>query len=256
MRNIRLIARLDIKGPNLIKGIHLEGLRVLGEPNDFALKYYQQGIDELIYMDSVASLYNRNHLGDIVRKAAENIFVPLTVGGGIRSVDDAKAILCSGADKVAINTAAVRNPALITDIARELGSQCMVLSIEAKKVSKERWEVYTDNGREKTALDVIDWVKKAVGLGVGEVLLTSVDCEGTKKGFDCDLVAAVTSEINVPVIASGGMGAAKDLVKVVKEGGADAVAMADVLHYNRVEVGSSRQEAINNQLKVRKFELK
>ena len=254
MRNIRLIARLDIKGPNLIKGIHLEGLRVIGSPADHAVRYYEQGVDELIYMDCVASLYGRNHLGDIVRSAAENIFVPMTVGGGIRSVDDATQILRAGADKVAVNTAAVANPQLITDIARRFGSQCMVLSIEAKQIGPERWEVYTDNGRERTGLDVIDWVKRSVAMGAGEILLTSVDREGTRKGFDVDLVRAVSTEVSVPVIASGGMGKPDDLVEVVRDGGADAVAMADILHYKRATVSDIRAAAREQGLAVRDYE--
>jgi cyclase len=252
--NVRLIARLDIKGPNLIKGIHLEGLRVMGSPGEHALRYYQQGVDELIYMDCVASLYGRNHLGDIVRSAAKDIFVPMTVGGGIRSVDDATQILRAGADKVAVNTAVVANPQLITDIARRFGSQCMVLSIEAKQVGPERWEVYTDNGRERTGMDVIEWVKRGVTLGAGEVLLTSVDREGTRKGFDIALVKAVTSEVPVPVIASGGMGVPEDLVDVVKKGDADAVAMADILHYKRSEIGEIRSFAKAAGLGVRHYE--
>lgn len=254
VRNIRLIARLDIKGPNLIKGIHLEGLRVMGNPNEHALRYYLQGVDELIYMDCVASLYGRNHLGDIVRSAAKDIFVPMTVGGGIRSVDDAMEILRAGADKVAVNTAAVANPQLITDIARRFGSQCMVLSIEAKQVGPGRWEVYTDNGRERTGVDVIEWVKRGVAMGAGEVLLTSVDREGTRKGFDIALVSAVTTEVLVPVIASGGMGTPEDLVEVVREGGADAVAMADILHYKRGEIGDIRAVAETAGLGVRHYE--
>jgi cyclase len=254
LRNIRLIARLDIKGPNLIKGIHLEGLRVIGSPGEHALRYYQQGVDELIYMDCVASLYGRNHLGDIVRSAAENIFVPMTVGGGIRSVEDATQILRAGADKVAVNTAAVANPQLVTAIARRFGSQCMVLSIEAKQVGPERWEVYTDNGRERTGLDVIEWVKRGVGMGAGEVLLTSVDREGTRKGFDIALLRAVTAEVSVPVIASGGMGKPDDLLAAVREGGADAVAMADVLHYKRAEIGDVRAVAEAAGLGVRHYE--
>jgi cyclase len=252
--NIRLIARLDIKGPNLIKGIHLEGLRVIGSPNEFALRYYLQGVDELIYLDCVASLYGRNHLGDIVRSAAENIFVPMTVGGGIRSVDDAMQILRAGADKVAVNTAAVANPQLITEIARRFGSQCMVLSIEAKQVGPEHWEVYTDNGRERTGLDVIDWVRRGVTMGAGEVLLTSVDREGTRKGFDIALVRAVTTEVSVPVIASGGMGKPEDLLDVVRDGGADAVAMADILHYKRAAIGEIRAVAETAGLGVRHYE--
>ena len=254
MSNIRLIARLDIKGPNLIKGIHLEGLRVIGRPNEYAKFYYKQGADELFYIDCVASLYGRNHLAEIVSMAAKDIFVPMTVGGGIRSVEDATQILRAGADKVAVNTAAVANPTLITEIARRFGSQCMVLSIEAKQVGPERWEVFTDNGREPTGLDVIEWVKHGVTMGAGEVLLTSVDREGTRKGFDIALVRAVTAEVSVPVIASGGMGKPKDLLEVVCEGGADAVAMADILHYKRAEIGEIRAMAEAAGLGVRHYE--
>ena len=254
LRNIRLIARLDVKGPNLIKGIHLEGLRVMGSPHEHALRYYRQGADELIYMDCVASLYGRNHLGDIVKAAAKDIFVPMTVGGGIRSVDDATEILRAGADKVAVNTAAVTDPKLITAIAQRFGSQCMVLSIEAKQVGAENWEVYTDNGRERTGLDVVEWGKRGVAMGAGEILLTSVDREGTRKGFDIALVKAVSAEVTVPIIASGGMGKPEDLLKVVNEGGADAVAMADILHYKRAEVGDIRVVAESAGLGVRHYE--
>jgi cyclase len=253
VRNIRLIARLDIKGPNLIKGIHLEGLRVIGSPNEFALKYYLQGADELIYMDCVASLYGRNHLGEIVRAAAQNIFVPMTVGGGIRSVEDATQILRAGADKVAVNTAAVANPQLISDISRRFGSQCMVLSVEAKQVAHERWEVYTENGRERSGIDVLEWVKKGVAMGAGEILLTSIDREGTRKGFDVSLVRAVTEAVSIPVIASGGMGVPQDLVPVVQHGRADAVAMADVLHYQRASIGDIRRVAKDHDIDVRDY---
>ena len=251
MRNIRLIARLDVKGPNLIKGIHLEGLRVIGKPNDYALKYYNQGIDELIYMDSVASLYGRNSLGDIVKSAAHNIFVPMTVGGGLRSIEDVSNILRSGADKVAINSAAVKNPDLIREIASKFGSQCMVLSVEAKKISHNSWEVYIDNGRERTYKDVIEWVKFAVDLGAGEILLTSIDQEGTRSGFDISLVKSVASSVSVPIIASGGMGTPSDLSKVVLEGQADAVAMADILHYERASVNAIRLTAKTDGIQVR-----
>jgi cyclase len=253
LRNTRLIARLDVKGPNLIKGIHLEGLRVIGSPNEYARLYYQQGADELIYMDCVASLYGRNNLRDIVESAAQDVFVPMTVGGGIRSVDDATALLRSGADKVAVNTAAVANPELISDIAQRFGSQCMVLSIEAKQIGAARWEVYTDNGRERTGLDVIEWVRRGVALGAGEILLTSVDREGTRRGFDVALVRAVTAEVSVPVIASGGMGTPQDLVEVVLQGEADAVAMADILHYRRAAIGDIRVVAQAAGLHVRTY---
>ena len=251
MRSTRLIARMDIKGANLIKGIHLEGLRVIGSPNEHALRYYHDGADELIYMDCVASLYGRNSLGALVQQTAHDVFVPMTVGGGIRSADDATSLLRSGADKVAVNTAAIARPALITEIARRFGSQCMVLSIEAKQVGPDRWEAYTDNGRERTGLDVVEWVKRAVSLGAGEVLLTSVDREGTRKGFDVRLVNAVTQEVTVPVIASGGMGKPEDLVEVVNAGGADAVAMADILHYRRLSFAQIRESAQAAGLDVR-----
>jgi cyclase len=254
MRRVRLIARLDIKGPNLIKGVHLEGLRVIGSPHEHALRYYQQGADELVYMDVVASLYGRNNLGDIVRSAARDVFVPMTVGGGIRSVDDVKELLRCGADKVAVNTAAVARPELITDIARRFGSQCMVLSVEAKQTGPDTWEVYTDNGRERTGLDVVAWVRRGVELGAGEVLVTSVDREGTRKGFDVRLVSAITREVSVPIIASGGMGSTDDLVDVVRSGGADAVAMADMLHYGRATIGDIRAAALAAGLDVRAYD--
>jgi cyclase len=251
MPSVRLIARLDIKGPNLIKGVHLEGLRVVGSPEEYAKRYYEEGADELIYMDTVASLYGRNNLTDIVSNAARHIFVPMTVGGGVRSVDDARTLLRAGADKVAVNTAAVARPELITELAQRFGSQCVVLSIEAKRVARGKWEAYTDNGREKTALDVVEWAQRGQALGAGEILLTSVDCEGTRKGFDVDLVAAVSTRVTVPVIASGGMGKPDDLVEVVRRGRADAVAMADVLHYRRVDLQDIRARAREAGITVR-----
>jgi len=244
-RNLRLIARLDIKGQNLIKGVHLEGLRVIGSPAEYARRYYEQGADELLYMDCVASLYGRNHLANIIREAARDIFIPITVGGGIRSVDDATRVLRAGADKVAVNTAAVANPKLITEIAYRFGSQCMVLSVEAKQIGEKRWEVFTDNGRERTGQDVVEWVQKAVDLGAGEILLTSVDREGTRKGFDVPLIEAVTTAVSVPVIASGGMGKPEDLIPAVHDGHADAVAMADILHYQRASIGDIRKTALS-----------
>lgn len=238
--NVRLIPRLDIKGPNLVKGIHLEGLRVMGDPQTFATRYYEQGADELLYIDIVASLYGRNNLRDIIRRTAHNVFIPITVGGGIRSVEDVTEILRSGADKVAINTAATKRPELIREVSRRFGAQCMVLSIEAKRVQPGHWEVYTDNGREKTGISVLDWVQQGVELGAGEILLTSVDQEGTRRGFDVDLVRRVSTLVDVPVIASGGMGSIEHLQAVIQSGCADAVAMADVLHYNRLNLSDMR----------------
>jgi cyclase len=241
--NVRLIARLDIKGPNLIKGIHLEGLRVVGDPQEYARRHYEAGADELVYMDIVASLYGRNSLTEIIKRAAKDIFIPMTVGGGVRSVDDVKQLLRAGADKVAMNTAAVLRPELISEVARRFGSQCMVLSIEAKRQGAGKWEAYTDNGRERTGKDVVEWAKKGFELGAGEILLTSVDQEGTRKGFDIDLVRSVAGAVPIPVIASGGMGNTDHLVEVIRDGRADAVAMADVLHYNRISMKDMREAA-------------
>lgn len=242
MKNVRLIARLDIKGPNLIKGVHLEGLRVIGDPQEFARRYYEQGVDELIYIDIVASLYGRSKLTEIVRRAASDVFVPMTVGGGVRNVDDVRDLLRAGADKVAINTAAVRRPELVSEVSRRFGSQCMVLSIEAKRQAPGKWEVYTDCGRERSGVDAVEWAQRGVELGAGEILLTSIDREGTRKGFDLELTSAVSSAVGVPVIASGGLGESRHLQQVV-EAGADAVAVADGLHYGRTTLPELRRAA-------------
>lgn len=249
---MRLIARLDIKSSYLIKGIQLEGLRKIGDPNLFAKRYYEDGIDEILYMDAVASLYGRNSLTDIIRKTSENVFVPITVGGGIRSVEDAWEVLRAGADKVAVNTAAIKNPQLITEIAKRFGSQCMVLSIEAKR-KNQTWEAYYDNGREQTGMDVIAWAKEGCKLGAGEILLTSVDCEGLAKGFDIELIREVTDSVPVPVIASGGMGGIPHIMDAVRDGHADAVAMAHVLHYNKLEVNQIRAELVRQGIEVRRI---
>lgn len=238
----RLIARLDVKAPNLIKGIHLEGLRVIGDPNEHARRYYDEGADELLYMDVVASLYERNSLLDIVERTTREVFVPITVGGGIRSIEDARQALRAGADKVAINTAAAKRPELIREMAERFGSQCMVLSIEAKRAGPGRWEAYSDNGREHTGRDAVAWAAEGAALGAGEILLTSVDQEGTRRGFDLELIAAISAAVGVPLIASGGMGRVAHLAEAAAAG-ADGLAMADVLHYRRMALPDIRREA-------------
>lgn len=227
---IRLIARLDIKGPNLVKGVHLEGLRVLGKPGRFASHYYEAGVDELIFQDVVASLYERNSLKEIIRETASQTFVPLCVGGGLRSLDDIRDVLRAGADKVAINTGVVRDPEFIRRASRRFGSSTIVVAVEAIRQPEGRWEAFTDNGRERTGLDAVAWAQRAADLGAGEILLMSVDQEGTGRGFDVDLVRAVSQRVGIPVIALGGAGRVEHLPEAVRAG-ADAVACASLFHY-------------------------
>lgn len=236
---MRLIARLDIKNDFVIKGIHLEGLRKVGNPNELAKKYYLEGVDEIIFVDSVASLYNRNNLFSVISKASEDVFVPITVGGGLRSLEDVELALDAGADKVAINTAAINNPQLIQEIAKRYGSQCVVASVQAKKVN-DGWEAYVETGREKTGINVIDWVKKLQDLGAGELLITSIDKEGTRSGFDVRLVDAVNSIVTVPIIVSGGYGEPKHLVDLLKVTQPSAVSFASVLHYKNTTINDIR----------------
>jgi len=254
VRNVRLIARLDVKAPNLVKGVQLEGLRKLGDPNDRALRYYQQGIDEIYYEDIVASLYERNSLLDIVEKTTRNIFVPVIVGGGLRTTNDVAAVLRAGADKVAINTAAIKNPKIVKEVARRFGSQCMVLSIQAKRQGSS-WEAYYDNGREHSGLDVIEWACKGQSLGAGEIIITSVDREGTASGFDNELLKKVTAAIDIPIIASGGMGKLEDLSEAVRTTSVDAIAMAHVLHYDVFSIPEIRQYCLNENIPVRSVDL-
>jgi cyclase len=245
LSNFRIIPRLDIKGKNLVKTINLEGLRVLGCPNEFAVKYYQNGADELLFMDVVASLYGRNQLEEIILEITKNIFIPITVGGGIRTIEDARLIFKSGADKVAINSAAVKRPELISDIASKYGNQSVVLSIEAKRNKKlaSGYEVYIDSGREPTMLDLVDWVKKAINFGVGEILLTSIDKEGTKKGFDIDLISCVSEITNIPLIVSGGMGKLDDIENAYAATGISAFSSSGMLHYNIHSISEVKEHA-------------
>ena len=233
--NIRIIPRLDIKGPNLVKGIRMEGLRVLGKPEDFARYYYENGADELIYMDAVASLYGRNSLLDIVERTAREIFIPLCVGGGLRTVDDIRAVLRAGADKVSINTAAIRRPELIREASRAFGSSTIVVGIEAIKLPDGRYEPYVNYGRDRTGMDVFDWAKRAVDLGAGELSVTAINQEGTGKGFDLELVRKISDSVPIPVIAHGGAGKMSDVSSVIIEGHADAVSLASILHYKYIE---------------------
>lgn len=251
MSHVRLISRLDIRNSSLIKTINLEGVRKIGDPNEFAYRYYRDGVDEIVYMDVVASLYDRSYFDEIIQKTAENVFVPITAGGGIRTLQDVEQVLRSGADKVAVNTAATSNPTFIGDIARRFGSQCMVLSIEAKRNGPQSWEAYCDGGREHTGRDAVAWAREAQDRGAGEILLTSIDNEGVAEGMDVDLLRAVNRRVTVPVIASGGVGNLRHFVDAVREGGADAVAMAYVLHYGKLILGDVRKFALEQGIDVR-----
>lgn len=237
----RFIARLDIKNEYLIKSIQLEGLKKIGDPNEYAIKYYKAGVDEIIFMDVVASLYGRNNLFEVIKKTAKNIFIPVTVGGGVRSEEDVENLLHSGADKICINTAAINNPRFINKLAKRFGSQCIVLSVDAKKKGENNWEAYTLNGREKTGLDVEKWIKQAIDLGIGEVVLTSVDYEGTGYGFDYNLVSKIAPVCKVPLIISGGLGELKHLKRLKETGSINGVAAARVLHYNQLSVSKIKK---------------
>ena len=231
---VRVLPRLDIKGPNLVKGIHLEGLRVLGTPARFARYYYEQGADELLYMDAVASLYGRNSLLDIVEQTSRGIFIPLTVGGGLRTLEDVREVLRAGADKVSLNTAVIRHPTLISEAARRFGSSTIVVSIEAIRQPSGGYEAYTDNGREPTGVDAVEWAKRAAALGAGELLITSIDREGAGTGFDVALTRAIAETVSIPVIACGGAGTLHDLYEIIAHGRADAVCLASMLHYHAI----------------------
>lgn len=226
----RVISRIDVKNEYVIKGIHLEGLRKVGDPKQIALQYYQQGIDEILLMDAVASLYDRNNLFHIVNEVTNDIFVPIAVGGGIRTSYDIDKALQVGADKVAINTAAVRNPKFIAEASRFFGSQCIIGSIEAKSKGK-MWEVYVDNGRESTGINVVEWAKQLEQLGVGEILLTSVDQEGTKNGFAYELIRQIEQAVDCPIIISGGYGRPEHIKMLAEAKSLSAIAIASALHY-------------------------
>ncbi|MCM1111999.1 MAG: imidazole glycerol phosphate synthase cyclase subunit [Muribaculum sp.] len=243
MNKIRLIARLDIKDDYVVKGIQLEGVRRVGVPQELAQEYYETGIDEILYVDNVASLYNRNSLDEVLYETTKKIFIPVTVGGGIRSVEDVRFLLSKGADKVAINTAAVKDETIITQVAEAFGSQCMVLSVQAKRTAGGNWEALYDNGREHSGKDVFEWIRRGVALGAGEILLTSVDCDGMMQGMDQELIEKACEVVNVPVIACGGVRNAQDIVKAA-EMGVSAVAVGSALHFHKTTVRELKEDTL------------
>lgn len=233
LRRPRIIPRLAVKGDSVVVTVNLEGLRKVGKPAELAERYAQEEIDEILYLDVVASLYGRNQLESLIEETVESVFVPLTVGGGIRTLADAKRMLDSGADKIACNTGAITNPRLIEEIAGHFGSQALVVSIEAKRVNGG-WEAYTENGRQRTGKDAVAWAFEAVKLGAGELLITSIDREGTKRGCDLDLIKAIAPHVPVPVIACGGIGKPEHIEDVAKLGA--CVAISSALHTKTLSI--------------------
>lgn len=246
----RVIARLDVKPPNLVKGIHLEGVRKLGNPADFAKRYYTEGIDEIFYQDVVASLYGRSGIADLVASTAQNVFVPLTVGGGIRTIDDIQSMLRNGADKVSINTAAVMNPDLIYKASRLFGAQCVTVCLEVIRSGVRKWEPLMESGRQHTGLDAENWANRCVELGAGELLITSIEAEGTKKGFDFSFSDRVLASVDVPVIIHGGAGSTDDIVEAARRGYSGAV-ISSILHYNIENIANIKERLLKANIEVR-----
>ncbi len=251
MKDIRIIPLLNIKGQNVVKPVHTEALRIVGNPKEFAERYYKEGADELIYLDIVASLYQRNLNFDLLRSVTENIFIPVTVGGGIRSIGDINNALRAGADKVALNTYAIHHPEFLREAVKEFGAQCVVLFIEAKRQQNGTYEVYTDGGRERSGVDAVEWGKRAIDLGVGEILLTSIDRDGTRGGYDLEIIKRIAVFAPVPLIVHGGAGSLESMAQVALEVGVDAVAASTVFHYKEHTIGEVKQHLSKQDISVR-----
>jgi cyclase len=251
MLKVRVIPCLDIKDGRVVKGVNFQGLRDAGDPVEQAIIYDAAGADELCFLDITASHEARGTLLDVVRRTAEVCFMPLTVGGGVRSLEDIRALLLAGADKVSINTAAVKRPEFIKEAAEKFGAQCIVAAIDAKKAPSGKFEIFTHGGREATGIDAVEYAQKVVALGAGEILLTSMDRDGTKIGYDLPLTRAISDAVTVPVIASGGVGTLEDLVRGVAEGHASAVLAASIFHFGEISVAQAKQALADAGLPVR-----
>jgi cyclase len=251
MRSVRVIPCLDVTGGRVVKGINFVGLRDAGDPVELAARYDAEGADEVVFLDITASSDGRDTMVEVARRTAEEVFIPFTIGGGIRSVDDARRLLRAGADKVSLNTSAVQRPALLQEVADEFGAQCVVCAVDAKQRSSTGWEVYLHGGRTPTGIDAVDWAAEAAALGAGEILLTSMDRDGTRDGFDVALTRAVADAVTVPVIASGGVGTLQHLVDGVLDGGADAVLAASIFHFGEHTVGEAKAVLADAGLSVR-----
>ena len=249
----RIIPCLDVDNGRVVKGVQFVDIRDAGDPVEIARRYDEQGADELTFLDITASHEDRETMVHVVEEVAGQVFIPLTVGGGIRKVEDIRRLLNAGADKVAINTAAVHNPEFVKEAAERFGSQCIVVAIDAKQVSDKpkRWEIFTHGGRKPTGIDAIAWARKMVAYGAGEILLTSMDRDGTKKGFDLDLTNAISEAVSVPVIASGGVGNLEHLVEGVKQGHADAVLAASIFHFGEYTIEEAKRKMAANGIEVR-----
>lgn len=248
----RVIPCLDVTNGRVVKGVNFVGLRDAGDPVELAARYDQQGADELVFLDITASSDGRDTMVDVVSRTAEQVFIPFTVGGGIREVRDARTMLRAGADKVSVNTAAVQRPGLIADIADEFGAQCVVCAIDAKwDAASSRWTVFLHGGRTPTGMDAVEWAAQAVALGAGEILLTSMDRDGTRDGFDIALTSAVSSAVPVPVVASGGVGTLAHLVEGVTHGGATGVLAASIFHFGEFTVADAKAEMLAHGVRVR-----
>ena len=247
----RIIPCLDVKAGRVVKGINFEGLRDAGDPVEIARRYDEQGADELTFLDITASSDERDIIIHVVEQVAEQVFIPLTVGGGVRVVDDVRRLLNAGADKVSMNTAAVQNPQLVADASGKVGSQCIVVAIDAKRSSDGRWEVFTHGGRKGTGLDAVEWARRVQELGAGEILLTSMDRDGTKIGFDLPLTRAISDAVDIPIIASGGVGTLAHLAEGVLEGRADAVLAASIFHYGDHTVREAKEYMRSRGIEVR-----
>ena len=251
MHTKRIIPCLDVKDGRVVKGTNFVSLRDAGDPVELAAFYDRELADELVFLDITASSDGRNTMVDVVRRTASQVFIPFTVGGGIRSVDDIRTMLHAGADKVSLNTAAVKAPALIAEGAKSFGSQCIVLAVDAKRCGSGKWEVYINGGRTPTGLDVMAWIRRGVDLGAGEILLTSMDCDGTKDGYDNELNRAVSELVEVPVIASGGAGTLPHFADALVKGKADAVLAASVFHYGEFSIRQTKEYLRNQGIEVR-----
>ncbi len=247
----RIIPCLDVTEGRVVKGVNFIDLKDAGDPVECAKAYEDQGADELVFLDITASSDNRNTMVNIVERCAKEVFMPLTVGGGIRTLDDVRQMLNAGADKVSFNTAAIKNPTILEECADSFGSQCTVLAIDAKSESRNKWKVYSHGGRNSTSLDVLDWSKKAVSLGVGEILLTSMDSDGTKSGYDIELTNLVSSAVSVPIIASGGAGKLEHLSDALIKGKADAVLAASIFHFGEFTIGETKKFLIDQGINIR-----